>query len=164
MLGEDCLTFEIYTIIMITRNVEQVKVFKLILNPMTDRAESGRIVAIAYDRDEMVAWYNSQLADEVYQDGQWNKSFKKGSQLEWFNPVFELDEIDMFGHGIHWEWAEQRAIDYYINKANQSFDTMTVPYLVPHGQPVVNALCSYCGSMDNSCNNDIETETCKNLK
>ena len=37
---------------METRIVEQVKVYYLIMNPMTDRAESGRIAMMSTERDK----------------------------------------------------------------------------------------------------------------
>ena len=94
---------------METRIIRQVRLYKLILNPMTGRCESGSVVAISLDYCKLVAWYNSQKAPTEYRDGGWNKTFKKGSRLEWFNPVssLELNELGVFGHGIVDEWIPE---------------------------------------------------------
>ena len=91
----------------------EVLVYKLILNPMTDRAESRSLVAVSTDYEKLVQWYSSQKATEPYRDGQWYKVFKQGSPLEWFNPVFslELNNLALFGHGIADEWVDERIFE-----------------------------------------------------
>lgn len=94
---------------METRTINQVKVYVLAMNPVTDRAERADNVAIATDREKLVAWYKDQLANETWVDGTFRKVFKKGSQLEWYNPLGDLSESfeSMFGHGIHELWINE---------------------------------------------------------
>lgn len=98
---------------METRTITQIRIYKLILNLMTDCAESGRIAAISDDYDKLVAWYKEQFAPETYRDDRWNKTFKQGSPLEFFNPAssIELNDLDFFKHGIEDEWVEDNV--YY---------------------------------------------------
>ena len=100
------------------RNVTELRLYKLILNPMTDRAEAGQIVAISGDYDKLVQWYHSQLASEPYRDGQWYKVFTKGSPLEWFNPAgtLELNNPGLFGHGIRDEWVAE-SVYYNVKRS-----------------------------------------------
>ena len=83
-----------------TRIVEQVLVWKLILNPMTERTEAAELVAWSDDKEKLMSWYNSQLV-EFYRDDNWGKTFSKGGILEWYNPMYQNGEIDSFGHGLH---------------------------------------------------------------
>lgn len=70
-----------------TRIVKQIKIYELALNDMRDpKIEYTCIAAISTDYDKLVAWYNEQKAAEHWIDGRWEKFFKKGSPLEWYNP------------------------------------------------------------------------------
>ena len=90
------------------RIVEEVEVFFIVLNPMTANVEALNVVAVAYDEQTLMKWYNS-LKVESYRDGQWNKNFKKGSKLEWYNPMGELTD-----GGILSEWVEYGS-EYNVN-------------------------------------------------
>ena len=106
---------------METRQVTEVKIYKLILNPMRGNTENGSIVAIAYEKQKLIDWYNSLLATEVYaEEGspsfechgdshKWHKAFKLGSELEWFNPCGSF-EPDHYGHGISEEWVMEQQL------------------------------------------------------
>jgi hypothetical protein len=60
----------------------------LLLNDMrAHKVEIVQPVARAETREELVAWVES-LRVPTYQDGQWQRSYAKGSALEWFNPPF----------------------------------------------------------------------------
>ena len=97
------------------RQVTQVKVWKLIMNMMRNQSESGSLVAVSDDKDKLINWYNDQKADEPYSEPgtnpfsggptTWHKVFKKGSLLEWFNPV-NTDKPDHYNHGFIWEWVD----------------------------------------------------------
>ena len=94
---------------METRIIEQVKVYILWMNPMTGRAESRRIAAISCNKQKLIDFYHAEEAEQSYQDGEWDKAFKQGSVLEWFNPLYNeayFDGLDHFGHGICEEWIE----------------------------------------------------------
>ena len=100
---------------METRQVTQVKLFKLILNRMTERTESGEIVAVAYDKDKLIEWYNSMKSTEriieLDDDRRWSKAFKIGSPLEWFNPCYDDFIPQIFYHGIHEEWVNEEVVN-----------------------------------------------------
>jgi len=102
---------------METRTITQVRVYKLILNPMTANAEAGELVAASTDYQKLVDWYNSQKAPEPWRDGQWNKVFAEGSPLEWHNPAdnLELNAPDIFNHGIRDEWVAESVYIDVIN-------------------------------------------------
>lgn len=98
---------------MQTRRIIEVLVFILHLNPVTDRCESTRIVAVSDDRNKLIDWYKSQRAEKPYRDDDgYLKVFRKGSSLEMFNPIKE-DEFEgrnIFGHGIEMAWVQLDAI------------------------------------------------------
>jgi hypothetical protein len=67
---------------METRTVEQAKVYYLIMNPVTDKAESGRIAMMSTSRENLISAYeNEQVA--IYDDSNFRKVFKQGGPLEW---------------------------------------------------------------------------------
>lgn len=101
---------------METRTITQVRVYKLILNPMTANAEAGEIVAISTDYQKLVDWYESQKAPEMWRDGRWNKTFAEGSPLEWYNPDnIELNAPSCFGQGIRDEWVKEETYLGIVN-------------------------------------------------
>jgi len=69
---------------METRTVIEIKIWKVLLNRMTGRAEEVDIAVMSTDRQKIEDYYNSKKVD-IYEDGRFNKNFKKGSLLEWFN-------------------------------------------------------------------------------
>lgn len=76
--------------------------FVLVLNDMrAPRIEYGDHVAKAATREDLVAYYVSLLVGP-YSDGKYSKYFKKGSPLEWYNPINDIrGDPNSFGHGIH---------------------------------------------------------------
>jgi hypothetical protein len=95
---------------METRTIREIKVYKLVMNNMTfPKIEMCEIVAVSTDYQKLIDWYKSQLANEGWRDGQWFKSFKKGSALEWYNPVsnLDLDVYRPFNQGIQEEWITE---------------------------------------------------------
>lgn len=96
---------------METRTIKQVRIWKLILNDMrSPKIEYTKIAVIGYTAEEVMNYYKSNRC-EYWKDGQWGKSFKQGSLLEWFNP-----EDDVFGHigelngwrcGLIDEWVDE---------------------------------------------------------
>lgn len=110
---------------METRQITQVKIYKLVLNPMRGNIENASMVAIAYDKSRLVNWYEEQMATEAFSEvgsgsfechgdsHQWNKTFKKGSYLEWYNPT-GLGELNHYGHGIQEGWTTEEAIQNFM--------------------------------------------------
>lgn len=103
---------------METRNKVEFKIHLLHLNMMRDRAESSQCVAIADEPQKLIDWYNSLLTEPYSEDfDEWNgpktyrKTFKKGSCLEWFNPISSFTP-DSSGHGIREAWVDAEELRY----------------------------------------------------
>lgn len=103
---------------MNTRTITQVEVYKLQLNSIYDRAESGTVVAISTDYDRLVDWYVSQLSAEPHTDDNgYIHYFDEDSILYSYNPCWSvlLSGLDVFGHGISNVWVD---IEDYNNIHN----------------------------------------------
>lgn len=104
---------------MESRQITQVRVWRLIMNPMSGRTENGVIAAIGLDKETLANWYKDQLADEPYDEilisedsrfpatKNWHKTFKRETPLEWFNPLDSLDRVNHYGHGLTDSWANE---------------------------------------------------------
>ena len=90
---------------METRVVQQVKIYYLIMNPVTDRAESGRIAMMSTSKADLISAYENESV-AVYDDGNFRKVFKQGGPLEWYNPVWTFEGVDPFGHGLSEDWVD----------------------------------------------------------
>jgi hypothetical protein len=100
---------------METRTVEQAKVYYLIMNPVTDKAESGRIAMMSTSRENLISAYeNEQVA--IYDDNNFRKVFKQGGPLEWYNPVWTFDGVDPFGHGLSEDWVDMENLPILQSK------------------------------------------------
>ena len=100
---------------METRLVKQVKVYFLIMNPVTDRAESGRIAMMSTSRENLITAYENEHV-AVYDDGNFRKVFKQGGPLEWYNPVWTFDGVDPFGHGLSEDWVDMQNLPHIKSK------------------------------------------------
>lgn len=85
---------------METRCLNQIKIWKLMLNNMTGQCEYSDIVVMSADRYKVEEYYESTKV-EMYKDDRWNKQFKKGSLAEWFND--ENLQCDKFME----EWVDE---------------------------------------------------------
>jgi hypothetical protein len=101
-----------------TRQVTQVMVWKLILNPMRANTEASNLVACSDDKDKLINWYKSQLTEPYSDNGSpsfechgdshnWYKVFAKGSQLEWYNPMSPDCTVNHYGQGLQSEWVNE---------------------------------------------------------
>lgn len=83
---------------METRQITEYRCFVLNLAEMHGGVDKSTGVAIFDDIEKLKSYYNSQLAHEPYSDKGYNsysgsddynyhKVFKKGSPLEWYNPL-----------------------------------------------------------------------------
>jgi hypothetical protein len=100
---------------METRTVQQAKVYYLIMNPVTDKAESGRIAMMSTSRQNLISAYeNEQVA--IYDDSNFRKVFKQGGPLEWYNPVWTFDGVDPFGHGLSEDWVDMENLPILQSK------------------------------------------------
>lgn len=106
-----------------TREIKQTKMFKLFLNPITANAECKNLVAISYNKEELMEWYEGEKT-EGYREGQYYKNFKKGSPIENYNPFFDFEEsvID--------EWVNEGSLEAYLNECKNSYGFMTIPYVL----------------------------------
>lgn len=84
----------------------QIKYSILYLNDMRSRKyEQVKAAAISVDSDKLDNFIEEEKSPEVWKDGQWSKSFKQGSPLEWFNqPSPPL-------HGISSIWLAEEQVD-----------------------------------------------------
>ena len=90
---------------METRTITEYKLYLLYLNNMRGPCEAYECVAIASSHNALLSYYNSMLEAKPYEDsnneiadnyGQYhsyNKFFKKGSPLEWYNPDFKIRDM-----------------------------------------------------------------------
>ena len=101
---------------MQTRQITQVYIYQLFMNLMRDRMEACQILAISTDKQRLINWYNEQKTAEGWDDDfsepgkTYRKKFKKGSRLEWFNPLDNDDDfigINRHGHGIQENWINE---------------------------------------------------------
>lgn len=60
---------------------------------MIDKAEYYQAVAISETKQDLIAFIESETADEPYKDGYFRKVFKKEGPLEWYNPPAPNGEI-----------------------------------------------------------------------
>lgn len=112
---------------METRQVTQAKMHILALNRMFSKSEEVHIVVASLSKEKIEEFYKDQLAPEPYDDPDdsenqewkdkvWRKTFKKGSPLEWFNPI-DWNEASTY----HSEWVPedqiQNAIAFYGMKS-----------------------------------------------
>lgn len=89
--------------------------YGLLLNDMrSPNIENISIVRLADTAKELRDWYQAQLG-RPWTDGQWGKSFTKGSELEWFNPVASIDVLDDYWGGI-WNVPEDAQIGMGLRK------------------------------------------------
>lgn len=108
-------------VIMETRTIQQVLIHKLIMNPMNARTEESNLVAWSTERNNLINWYNNEKEIDVYTDVQenygfenevknWRKTFKKGSHLEWYNPLYNFEEVNHYGQGFQVEWVNEELL------------------------------------------------------
>ena len=95
---------------------EEIKIYVLWMNPMRENTEVRKPMAGSYDKDKLIAWYNEQKAKDIWMDEglrsfgclgashKWHKTFKKGSVLEWYNPLENFEELNHHGIGLEEVW------------------------------------------------------------
>ena len=114
---------------METRQITQVKVYKLVLNPMRGNTENASMMAIALDKQKLLQWYESQKAPAPFVEAgsgsfechggshNWHKTFNSGSPLEWCNPMDSI-EPNHYGHGIQEEWVTEDSLNRFRRNGN----------------------------------------------
>ena len=104
---------------METRQKTEYKYYVLCLASMHGGVDKAISVAIFDDLEKLKEYYNSQLAETSWTDEAsadsygnvhtWHKVFKKGSLLEWFNPMNTFEVVygsDLAFGGITESWSE----------------------------------------------------------
>jgi hypothetical protein len=87
----------------------------LVLNDMRSaQIEMTKPVAVAESRDALESFIENEA--ESWRDGQWRKSFRKGSPLEWFNPPFFGGEaFQDIGTKEDWQREAGERFDNLVN-------------------------------------------------
>ena len=102
---------------METRQIDQVKIYGLILNTM-GRAEDGGLAAIAKSEDALKEFYQSQLLEKSERIDYWVYSFKEGA-LRHYNPSGTQDVADNYdGHGIFSQWVQMDEIKQSVYRVD----------------------------------------------
>lgn len=122
---------------MKTRTIEEVKVFRLRLNPMTANFESRSIVALCFDKDELFAWYEKQKV-EPYNDGRWRISFNTESKLANYNPYDDGGFICNEHCGIFESWETIEDLNGFYYNALNSLGGVEIPELIGEIQNYVS--------------------------
>ncbi len=108
------------------RQVTQVKVYKLLLNPMNGKGEQADLVAFGPSRQALEEWMNAMKCNEDYKDGRFWKRFSKDSILEMYNPW-----IDQKRFGIFEEWANEEDFKLFCKQNINKF-VLPVGNIAPH--------------------------------
>lgn len=94
-------------------NAVGVYQYFLVLNSMMSNIENGHEFGPFPTREELLSFYHSLKVEPYMEEGpdlfgnaevkKYSKSFAKGSELEWMNPLQEneFNTPNDFGHGIH---------------------------------------------------------------
>jgi len=107
-----------------TRLLEQVKIYLLVMQPMTGNSENTSLEAISFERQKLIDWHNQQKVELYEDDGPdifeggtkcYHKQFRKDGPLQWMNPIDTPDFVPgTWGHGIHEQWIEEENINTSI--------------------------------------------------
>lgn len=114
--------------------VQEVKLYVLVLNNMRGHFEDTSIVAVSPDINSLIRFMEAEKAPEQYVDEEdtnmvgypLRKTFRKGSPLEYFNPAgcfYSPSDIQE----IHTTYAGQTGIFYQWINAD-SLDTIRQRY------------------------------------
>ncbi len=79
--------------------------FILQLNDMRSANVENLTAVIRAETKEDIEVFIDKEKVENYLDGQWSKSYRKNSMLEWFNPPYNFEQhiVDV---GTEHDWAE----------------------------------------------------------
>ena len=131
---------------METRQITQVYMHTLILNPMTGKLESQQLFAVSFEREKLVEFYTNErdpkgtwtddesgVEDYVGKLKGYHKVFRKGSKLEWANPVNgDLSvpiEQSSFGHGLSGEWISEEFAQKIALEGHVTLELYNVPLI-----------------------------------
>ena len=95
-----------------TRTIIQIKYYFLQLRRVGINLGNVDIVCYSTEREKIINYYTSMLCNK-YQDDYYWKNFKKGSDLEWYNPT-NLDIVTKSGCGIDYLWVNEGELNTRI--------------------------------------------------
>lgn len=81
----------------------------LMLNDMRSSNIENVMAVKVGERQELIDWHHSMLGPS-YMDGQWQKVFKQGSELEWFNPG-SFHEDNYYSGGVYGPIADDVPVE-----------------------------------------------------
>lgn len=92
------------------RTVEQILLYKLVMNPVVERAESAKLVAWSDEKEKLIRFYENEKVDTWVDNEQiervFHKNFRRYSPLEWYNPISSFFGLNIYGCGIQEEWVD----------------------------------------------------------
>ena len=108
-----------------TITTEQVHVYFLNLNRMTDRCESCTTVAISTEYNDLMQWYHEQMdpnGPAGRDESGYYHFYKEGSDIYWFNPPRSemLGDQDPWNHGFGDTWMPMDQYNAYISSMKMS--------------------------------------------
>jgi hypothetical protein len=71
----------------------------LLLNDMRSPNVENLVIIKVGTAEELKAWYEEQRVVR-YKDGKWEKEFRPGSELEWYNPAIDINVEEDYWGGI----------------------------------------------------------------
>lgn len=123
---------------METRVLTQVKIYILVMNPMMGHTENRSAVAMSFEKEKLHQWYQDQICDPWTDEGEnsfeptgdmggyynehhiWRKYFRRGSPLEWFNPIFD-ENLSIYGHGVDHCWVNEDMLEEFKRQNHSIF-------------------------------------------
>jgi hypothetical protein len=131
---------------METRQITQVYMHTLILNPMTSKAEGQQLFAVSFEKQALIDFYHNErdpkgtwtddesgVEDYTGTAKGYHKTFRKGSKLEWANPVDgDLSipiEQSSFGHGLSGEWISEEFAQKIAIEGHVALELYNVPLI-----------------------------------
>ena len=99
---------------METRQINQVKMYFLIMNSVYQRFEDRTAVVCSYEEKNIVDFYSNNSREPYRDVSGFMRYFDEDSPLYDFNPV-GLIGVDNFGHGVISMWVNEEEVPQYIN-------------------------------------------------
>lgn len=96
----------------VINEVEQVKLYRLLLNPLHLNKKHKIIVAIGYEKEKLIEFYNSQIS-ETPDSGHY---FNDDGPLKWFNPSEDETTFEVKDNspGIDSIWTDDKMIQKFL--------------------------------------------------
>lgn len=91
---------------------------------MTERCESGTIVAVSTDYNDLMQWYHDQMdpnGPPGRDESGYYHFYKEGSDIYWYNPPRSemLGDLDYWNHGFGDHWLPTDQFNAYISSMKE---------------------------------------------